>query len=66
MRKLYLHPAKRRDNAPSGIILASDKAEDDNEGAALIHIDPAGLAMGDDEADNLAEEICRRWNAGNA
>jgi hypothetical protein len=65
MRKLYLHPAKRRDKAPAGTILVSNDAEDDNEGVALIHIDPTGLAMGDDEADSLAEEICRRWNYQN-
>ena len=65
MRKLYLYPAKRRDNAPAGTILASNEAEDDNEGVVLIRVDPAGLAMGEDEADSLAEEICRRWNAAN-
>lgn len=65
MRKLYFYPAKRRDGAPSGTILASNLSEDDNEGASLVHVDPTGLAMGDDEADSLAEEICRRWNAAN-
>ena len=62
--KLYLYPAKFRDNAPAGTILVSNISEDDNEGAALIRVDPNGV-VGDEEAESIAEEICRRWNAGN-
>lgn len=62
-RKTYLHPANQAHGAPAGCILLSTKAENDQTGVPLVAVDPNGLAMTDDEADEFAAEVCRRWNA---
>ena len=61
--KLFFYPAKFRNKAPAGTILVSNRSEDDDEGASFIRVD--SNVVGDEEAESIAEEICRRWNAGN-
>lgn len=64
MRKLYLHPAKMEHNAPSGCILVSD-TDNPEDGSAFISVDPLGMILSDQEAEAIAAEVCRRWNAAN-
>jgi hypothetical protein len=61
----YLHPVKGRNDAPAGLILISDRPEDDGKGAALIAVDPGNSRISDAQADALAAELCRRYNAAN-
>lgn len=64
MSKLYLHPIRRAAGAPSGCIGISDRpTNEDDRAASLIVIDPHGVALSDAEAEAMAEELCRRWNA---
>lgn len=65
--KIYLHPLKGSNGAPSGCIGVSDKPHHDDVGAidgpaAMISIDPHGVALSDNEAEEMAVELCRRWN----
>ncbi len=64
---IYLHPLKGSHGAPSGCIGVSDKPHHDDidaiDGpAALISIDPYGMALLDAEAEEMAVDLCRRWN----
>ena len=66
--QIYLHPLNGSHGAPSGCIGVSHKPHHDDVGAidgpaALISIDPYGLALSDDEAEEMAAELCRRWNS---
>lgn len=64
---IYLHPLRGSHGAPSGCIGASTKPHHDDidaiDGpAALISIDPHGMALSDSEAEEMAAELCQRWN----
>ena len=58
-------------NAPSGCIGVSEKPTHDDLSAidgpaALISIDPYGMALSDEEANSMAMEVARRFNAFNS
>lgn len=63
MSEIYLHPARYRGGAPAGTILLSDAHDDDDDGVAIVAVDPAGNTMSGEEKEALAAEICRRFNA---
>ncbi len=64
MSAIYLHPIRMKAGAPRGCIgVSTQPHNEDDSASSLIIIDPHHVALSDTEAEEMAEEICRRWNA---